>query len=260
LEAAVADLKSGAMQWRVWGLLAFNDIRQRYRRSSLGQFWLTISMAAMIGGMGIVYAMIFQQPVADYLPFLGTGLIIWALLSGLVNDLATCFIHAHHYLQSYPTPRSTVIYRTIARNIIASTHNFLIIPFLLVLFHVPVSFVALLALPAIALIVLNGVWIGMLVGPLCARFRDLPQIIASVMQIVFFLTPVLYRPDQLGGRLWVLTHLNPFASFVEIVRAPLLNELPQARHYILALACTLTGWTIGLLFFARFRGRILYWL
>ena len=258
--AALADLILGATQWRIWGVLAFNDIRQRYRRSTLGQFWLTFSMAAMIGGMGVVYSMIFQQPVNDYLPFLGIGLIIWALLSGLVNDLATCFIHAHHYLQSYPSPRSTVIYRTIARNIIASAHNFLIIPFLLVLFHVPVSFVALLALPAIALIVLNGVWIGMLVGPLCARFRDLPQIITSVMQIVFFLTPVLYRPDQLGGRLWVLTHLNPFASFVEIVRAPLLNEVPEAHHYILALGCTLIGWAIGLLFFARFRGRILYWL
>jgi lipopolysaccharide transport system permease protein len=217
-------------------------------------------MAAMIAGLGFVYALIFEQPVADYLPFLGVGLIVWALLSGLVNDLATCFIQAEHYLRSYPTPRSTVIYRVIARNVLASAHNFIIIPFLVVAFRVPVSFVALLALPAIVLIVLNGLWIGMLVGPLCARFRDLPQIIASVMQIVFFLTPVLYRPHQLGGQLWVLTHLNPFASFIEIVRAPLLNQVPEAHHYVLALACTLIGWIISFLFFARFRRRILYWL
>lgn len=257
---ALADLLFGLVRWRVWWVLASNDIRQRYRRSSLGQFWLTLSMAVMIGGIGVVYAIIFGQAVDAYLPFLGVGLIVWTLLAGLLIDLSTCFINAETYLRSYPAPRSTVIYRTIARNFLASAHNFLIVPLILLVFQIPVSLVTLLALPAICLIALNAVWIGMLLGTLCTRFRDLPPIIASVVQLAFLITPVLYRPAQLDERLWVITHLNPFASFVEIVRAPLLNHMPAAHHYLVALICTLIGCAVTLPFYARFRGRILYWL
>ena len=260
LASAIADLAGGLAQWRVWWVLAFNDIRQRYRRSALGQFWLTISMLVMIAGIGGVYAIILNQDVSFYIPYVGIGLIVWNLLSSLINELAVSFITSETYLRCYPTSRATVIYRTIARNFLVSAHNFLILPLLFVLFQMPLSPVALLALPALVLIALNAVWIGMLIGTLCTRFRDLPQIIASVVQLAFFLSPVLYHPSQLQNKVWVLTYLNPFASFIEIVRAPLLNELPAAHHYLFAVVWTVAGGVIGLLFYARFRGRILYWL
>jgi homopolymeric O-antigen transport system permease protein len=260
LRAALADLALGLAEWRVWWVLAYNDIRQRYRRSALGQFWLTISLAAMIAGIGLVYALIFQLPLATYIPFLGVGLIVWTLLAGLINELAACFISAEAHLQSYPTPRSAVIYRTVARVFLVFAHNSLIVVALVLLFSVPVTPAILLAVPALCIIALNGVWIGMLVGPLCTRFRDLPQIIASVVQLAFFVTPILYHPGQLQDRLWVVTHLNPFASFVEIVRSPLLGHVPQAHHYLMVGLCTLLGWALALPFYARFRGRIVYWL
>ena len=120
-----------------------------------------------------------------------------------------------------------VIYRTIARNFLVTAHNLLLVPFLLVGFGVPLTPAIFLVFPALFFIALNGVLIGMLIGPLCARFRDLPPIIASVTQLAFFVTPVMYRPAQLQERLWAVTHLNPFASFMEIVRAPLLGIVPD---------------------------------
>ncbi len=257
---AISDLALGLAQWRVWWVLAFSDVRQRYRRSTLGQFWLTISMAAMIAGIGIIYALIFHQRHDVYIPFLGIGLVVWNLLSGLINDLATSFINADTHLRSYPTPRSAVIYRTIARNFLVSGHNLLIVPVLWVLFDIPVGLITLLALPALCVIALNGVWLGMMIGPLCTRFRDLPQIIANVVQLAFFVTPIIYSPAQLQGRLWVVTHLNPFASFVEIARAPLLGQIPATHHYVMVSLCTLVGFAAALPFYARFRGRIVYWL
>ena len=238
LAAAISDLALGLAEWRVWGILAYNDIVQRYRRSSLGQLWLTVSMAVMIAGIGIVYALIFDQPLDAYIPSLGIGLIVWNLLASLINDLATCFINAELHLRSYPTPRSAVIYRTIARNLIISAHNFLIVPFILVIFAIPVTWAALLVVPGLALIALNSVWIGMLLGPLCTRFRDLPQIISSVVQLAFFVTPIMFKASQLQNRLWAVTHLNPFASFLEIVRAPLLGHVPAGHHYAMVAACT----------------------
>ena len=123
LGAALRDLVDGLVQWRIWWILAFLEIRQRYRRSTLGQFWLTISMAATIAGIGIVFGVIFNQPLDSYIPFLGAGLIVWGLISGLVNELATAFIGSETYLRAYPGPRSIVIYRTIARNLMLTAHN-----------------------------------------------------------------------------------------------------------------------------------------
>ena len=123
LAAALTDLVLGLKQWRTWWVLAFHDIRQRYRRSTLGQFWLTLSMAAMIGGIGLIYTLIFNQRAGVYVPYLGMGLIVWGLLASLVNDLSTCLINAETYLRSYPGPRSVVIYQTITRNFIISAHN-----------------------------------------------------------------------------------------------------------------------------------------
>ena len=260
LIAAVADLILGLIEWRIWWVLAYGDIRQRYRRSKIGQFWLTISMMVMIAGMGGVYALIFDQPVNHYMPYLGVGLVVWNLLASLVGDLSTCFINADSYLRSYPTPRSAIIYRVIARDFLTAAHNLVIVPILLVLFSIPVTAATLLAIPGFFLVAINSVWVGMLLGPLCTRFRDLPQIITSVVQLAFFLTPVMFHGSQLDNQLWAVTHLNPFASFLEIVRAPLLGQVPPGHHYLMVAACTVIGGAMALPFYARFRGRIVYWL
>jgi ABC-type polysaccharide/polyol phosphate export permease len=260
LAAALSDLTDGLVQWRVWWILAVLEVRQRYRRSSLGQFWVTISMAATIAGIGVVFGIIFNQPLDSYIPFLGVGLVIWGLASGLVNELTTTFIASDTYLRAYPGPKSLVIYRTIARNMIGVAHNLLIVPALMVLFQIPLTWAHLLFIPGLALVLLNGVWMGMLLGPLATRFRDLPQLITNAMQLAFFVTPILFRPAQIQDRLWAVTHFNPFASWIEITRAPLLGTLPDAYHWIFAAAVTVVGFAIALPFYARFRGRIVYWL
>jgi ABC-type polysaccharide/polyol phosphate export permease len=260
LAAALSDLTDGLVQWRVWWILAVLEVRQRYRRSSLGQFWVTISMAATIAGMGVVFAIIFNQPLDSYIPFLGVGLVIWGLASGLVNEMTTAFITSETYLRAYPGPKSLVIYTTIARNLIGVAHNLLIVPALMILFQIPLTWAHLLFIPGLALVVLNGVWMGMLLGPLATRFRDLPQLVTNAMQLAFFVTPILFRPAQIQDRLWAFTHFNPFASWIEITRAPLLGALPDAYHWIFAATVTIIGFAIALPFYARFRERIVYWL
>ena len=260
MAAAWYDVIGGLLQWRSWFVLSWLEVKRRYRRSTLGQFWLTLSMAATIAGIGVTFGIIFDQNLSSYVPFLGVGMIVWALLSGLVNELATAFISSEVYLRGYPGPRSFVIYGAIARNVLTSLHNLLLVPILIIVFQIPLTWSTLLFIPGLALILLNALWLGLLLGPLCARFRDLPSIIASVMQLVFFLTPIMFRPAQVQDRLWVLTHLNPFASFLEITRAPLLGTVAELHHYIVVSVITIVGFALALPFYARFRGRIVYWL
>jgi ABC-type polysaccharide/polyol phosphate export permease len=260
LQKAISDLVGGLVQWRIFSILAILEVRQRYRRSSLGQFWVTISMAAQIVGVGVVFGVVFNQPLTDYIPFLGVGMVLWAFIAGLVNELTTAFISSEIYLRGYPGPRSSVIYRTIARNLITTAHNFLLIPLLLLVFQIPIDGSVLLFIPGLLLVMLNGVWIGMLIGTLATRFRDLPQLISNMVQLAFFVTPIMFRPQQVQERLWPITHFNPFASWIEIMRAPLLGTIPELHHWLFAGAVTILGFAVAIPFYARFRGRIVYWL
>jgi homopolymeric O-antigen transport system permease protein len=256
---ALLDILDGARRWELWGLLGWQDIRQRYRRSTLGPFWLTISMGAMVGGIGLLYAGIFHQKVADYLPSMALGVIIWGLLAGLVNENCSAFIEAEAIIKQVKLPLSVHIYRVVWRNLIIFAHNFVIFIIVAVIFKIWPGWAGLFALPALALVCVNGVWIGILLGLVSARFRDVPQIVASVMQIAFFLTPIIWKPASLPGHGWILK-LNPFLYFLDLLRAPLLGQLPAVSTWLAALAVTLCGWALALFMYRIYRRRIAYWM
>ena len=260
LRLAILDLLQGLALWRVWTMLAFADIRGRYRRSKFGQLWLTLSMAVTIVALAVVYATLFGQELGSYLPFVATGLVVWALIASIVTEGAQSFVEAEGYIRNVAMPRSLFVYRMLTRNLIVFAHNAVLVPIAVLLFGVDLSAAVFLVLPGVALVLLNGVWIGLVLGTLCARFRDLPQIVGSLMQIAFFLSPVIWKPEQLAGRLPFLTDWNPFSSFLALLREPLMGRVPSGRDYLLALLVTLLGFALALPFFARFRARIVYYL
>src|SRR3979411_3014414 len=81
MATAWSDMIAGLASWRLWVRLGWNDILQRYRRSILGPFWLTASMAVMVIALGGLYSQLFNTPIHDFLPFLCVGLLVWNLMS-----------------------------------------------------------------------------------------------------------------------------------------------------------------------------------
>ena len=114
-------------------------------------------------------------------------------------------------------------------------------------------------IPGLALLLATSVWVALLLGTICARFRDVPQIAASLMQVAFFLTPIIWQPEQIGDRL-IFVQINPFFHFIELIRAPLLGNTVTALTWAVTLAITLGGWLGTLLFYRLFRARIAYWV
>ncbi len=255
---ALQDVVEGACAFRLWGMLGWQDVRQRYRRSTLGPFWLTISMGALVGGLGVLYAGLFRMDVADYLPFVAAGLIIWGLLSGLITEGCAAFIGAEGIIKQVSLPLSVHVYRVVWRNLIVFAHNVAIYVAAAVIFSIQPGWTGLLVLPGLALLCLNGVWMGLLLGLVSARFRDVPQIVASVVQVAFFLTPIIWKPELLPDRAFVLD-LNPFFHLVELVRAPSLGQAPGLVSWLAAVGITLGGWLVTLLMYRRYRWRIAYW-
>lgn len=239
--------------------LAVQDIRLRYRGSILGPFWMTVSTVVMVVAMGVLYARLFHSDVAVYLPFLTVGLVLWQFISTMVTEGCTTFLAERSTIQQVRLPFSLHAYRVVYRNLLVLGHNFAIVPIVLATFRTPLDWRVVTVLPAVFLLAVNGVWVSMLFGMVSARFRDVPPIVASFLQVVFFLTPIFWSPDLL--EYWrPLAELNPFFAAIDIVRAPLLGSVPAPYSWPVMLGVTVLCGGATLAFFARFRGRIAFWV
>src|SRR5579863_2737939 len=258
--AGAADVVAGLLGWRTWTMLAWNDVRRRYRRSGLGQFWLTLSMAAMIGGLGFVYSHLFAVNISTYLPYIAVTFVIWGIISTVIIDSCSALTENEQLLRHVSLPRSLFTYRVIARNLIVAAHNVIIIPIVFVWFQVGINANILWIVVGLILLAVNAFWIGYFLSILCARFRDVPQIVTSAMQVVFFITPVMYLPDQLARRGFVVVKWNPFAMLLEVVRDPLLGSAPSAWALVSCTIMAVVGLAVIIPFAGRYAPRVVYWL
>ncbi len=259
MNAALKDFRDGLASIHVWPMLGWMEIKQRYRRSVLGPFWLTISTGAMIAGMGPLYGRLFGVDIGTYFLYLAVSFIVWLLIANVVNDACMVFISAEGYIKQTKTPMTVYVLKMVWKNLIIFGHNVVIV-LLVVLFWPPAGGWHLLLIPlGVLFIAINSIWIGAILGVLCSRFRDIPQIITSLVQVAFFLTPVMWRAEMLGRSQWA-AQLNPFYHFLEVVRAPLVSTTTNWSSWAVVLGITVCGYAVALPLFARYRARIAYWV
>jgi ABC-2 type transport system permease protein/lipopolysaccharide transport system permease protein len=253
------DLAEGLAKIWMWPALAVQDVKLRYRGSVLGPFWLTISTLVMVACIGLVYSQLFQMEVRTYLPFLAVGLIVWQFLAGMINEGCETFLRETAVIQQVRIPFSVHAYRTVFRNLIVLGHSLVIVPLGIVVLAIPVDWHLLAVVPALLTLIVNGVWVSILLGMIGARFRDVPPIVASLLQALFFFTPVIWRLDAL--KKWqIIGTANPLFAAVDVVRSPLIGAHTADSSWPVLLATTAIGCTITLVLFARFRSRIAYWV
>lgn len=257
----VLDIAKSLKRADLAGTLGWQDVKQRYRRSKLGPFWLTISMGVLIGALGLVFGGIFNTPMRDFLPFLAIGIILWTYISTVINEGCVAFVSSEAAIKQLPLPMFLHVIRVIWRNVVILGHNVVIIPVVFLVFLRPVEWTIVLAIPGLVLTTLTLAWIALLAGVLCTRYRDLSQIVASVLQIAFYVTPIIWMPSMLSGRRgFIFLDINPFYHLVEVIRAPILGTVPSATNWLVSIAMVVVGWTITLLVYGKYKNRISYWL
>ncbi len=259
LRLAVDDLVLAARNYQFWFYLGWHDVKQRYRRSLLGPFWITLSTGVLVVALGVLYASIFKQSIHNYMPFLAVGLVVWNLVLTSVTDSCMVFISAEGVIKNVRIPLASHVLRMVWRNLIIFAHNLVIIVAIMLYYDVPVKFETLWALAGLVIVTVNCLCVGMLLGVLSARFRDVPQIVINVMQMAFFLTPIIWKPDILESRRWLL-EFNPFYYIIELVRAPILGQMPSLHIWSVAILISLATAILSMAFFSRFRARVAYWL
>jgi ABC-2 type transport system permease protein len=259
LREAAADLMAGVKLWELWSTLGWHDIRQRYRRSFVGPFWLTLSMAVMVAGLAYLYGGMFGQKTATYLPYVATGMIVFSLISSIANEGAVVFIGSSNLILQLKAPLSVYVYQMVWRNLLIFAHNISIYVIVLLVVPVPLGWNFFLAFAGLFLLLLNGVWISVTLGALSARFRDIPPIVGSILQVAFFLTPIFWLPSALPDRA-LFVQLNPFYYLVEIIRMPLLGQTPELTVWLVAIGLNVLSALVAIFFFARYRERVAYWV
>lgn len=258
---AIEDLVNGLTKASVSGRLGWLEIKRRYRRTIIGPFWSAISLTIFVAALGSIGVGLWNQTAGEYIPFLAAGLIVWVLISSIVTESCTLFVAGQHLYRQMRFDYSVLAYALVWRNFAVFLHN-LIVYFVCVLFFAPhfVRPVTLLAIPGMAILLVNGAWIALFLGIICLRFRDLQQFVTTMIQIIIFITPIFWPPELLKGmHRIVFVSFNPIFHLIEIVRAPLIGKAPTPETWLAVLIITVGGWTMTYFFFDKFRKRIAYW-
>lgn len=240
--------------------LASHDVVSRYRGSILGPFWITLSMGLMVLGIGVVYAKLFGSTLGEFLPLVALGIVFFGTISGIITEGCSTFVSAASMLSQTNLPMFTFVWRTVLRNLINLAHHMIIVVGVLIFYgdwrHTNLAG----ALIGLLFLLTNTAWISMLIAIASARFRDIPPVVASVMQFAMFVTPVFWPAERLKGAKHVVLDFNPFYHMLEAVRAPLLG-VPIAPHTYSVLAImALIGWALVFSLFAVTRRRIVHYL
>jgi lipopolysaccharide transport system permease protein len=261
IQSFLGDILPKAQHLSLAYILGLHDVKQRYKRSALGPLWLTISMAVMIAAMGLVFGRIFNTPLHDFFPYLAAGIIIWGFISSVFTEGCSAFIESEAIIKQLPLPYFTFILRLIWRNLLILLHNIVILPFVLWAvgrnFHVE----AFLSIPGLLLLMINLMWIVLILATLCARYRDMPQIVQSLIQVIFYVTPVMWMRQTLPGETGkLIIEWNPLFHMIDVVRAPLLGDVPSLLSYAVTILMAVLGWIIAIQFYRRYRFKIAYWV
>ena len=258
---AIADLKRCRQKLYLALMLGWQDIRQRYRRSKLGPFWLTISMGVMIGMIGIVFGQVLSTPMQEYFPFLATGIILWTCFSTAVMEGSTSFIDAQGMIRQLDLPLSLYPIRVLWRNVVICAHNVIILPLVFIVVGRGITWDILWLIPGFVVFLWNMLWVSLLLGTFCTRFRDMPQIVSSLIQVFFYVTPIIWMPNVLNPRsASMLVEPNPIYHILQIVRSPILGQAPTTQNWLVSLGVALLGSLFALWFFGKYKKRIAYWL
>ena len=253
------DIADALRAHELWLYLAWQNIRLRYRRSKIGPFWITLSMAIFVLVLGGLYGKMFKADIDSYLPFLSVGMVIWRYISGTLNEFPDVFVSNAAYITGIKTNPLTILLRLVMQHLIIFAHNAVIIVGIYLYFGIQPGWTALLALPGFVLITLTLVAVGVFLSLIGARFRDVSPITDSVVLLFFFITPIMWPARLVPADSWIVL-ANPFAHFLNISRSPLLGELPPFESWFVAVFTLLFLSVVAGYLYRTKADKIPYWV
>ena len=257
---ATADLYAGWALRKSWWALSRQSIKVSYRRTTLGPFWITIQQVAFVIGISLLYSQLFKVKSLDLVPLVAIGITFWGFLTSCVTGAASNFILQSQSIKSSTLPVSFYVFSLVSQQFLIFIHSAIVlIPLVFVIDTTP-RFSCLITVPlAIICAVINGFSIGLWLGPLSARYRDVAASIPIIIQLTMFLSPIFWSPNLLKGREWIVNY-NPVAWMIETFRSPILGGDVRFDLWIRLTILTCANLAFGVIVLQRVRDKISYWI
>jgi ABC-type polysaccharide/polyol phosphate export permease len=260
---------TGATLWL--GMRTFRNLRKgltwawldtvcQYRRSKIGPLWETINVLVMTLGIAVVSSAVIGGAVGELIGYIGLGIIVWSAITAQIGEGASTFLRNRDYILSSNLSIDLYAARMIFRIFITFCHHIVLYFVGIAIGLISLHWSALLALPGILLLFVNGFWVIILLALICARFRDVELIVRNLLQLAFFVTPVFWDYRHiLSDRKYIIDY-NVLFYFLEIIRAPLLGEVPQLQTYVIVLAVTVVGYALAYLTYRGMRRNLAFFV
>lgn len=260
LSGALRDIVGALRRWRVWTAFAAEDLRQTYRRTFVGVFWITLSFAIFVAVKVFIFGSMMNRADSEYFgAYLMLGFFVWQFMAQTITSGAGVFLAAEGWLRNDPIEPPVFVFQNVARNLFDLFMTGLVVIAGLAYFGLGGTLYSLMALPALLIFIVNAVWVKLFLGVVCMRFRDLAHFIQALMRIMLFLSPIFWFPEQLPAEAMAVLYWNPFAHFIWILRTPILDQSVAADSWMFVGCFTALGWTVALAAYARTRRRLVFW-
>ena len=223
----------------LWVNLAISKLRVRFIRTALGPVWEIIGTMIFLIFITVIWSRLWGRSFFDYFGFLYTGYAIWKIISTTITESTFLFseLYANALRNMKCNPLSFCLGNSL-KNIFILFLNLPIV-FLITMYNGTLSINGILLLCYYLIIFfITTVCVSFMVGSLCLKFRDLQYSVVVIMQLLFFMTPVIWDPQQISekGRFF-LVDVNIFYHYVEFFRSALLyGKVNMLSVYVVTIS------------------------
>lgn len=256
------DLVRGLSSTRLWWAFAADEVQQRYRRSRLGLAWIVVSYVLFVASISIFFGGFSDKGATEFTAYVAVNYALFSFLTANLTDGCAVFRASKTWVSSMPLPHSIHVLKSVARAVFVFVISMVVAVLVLLATGHLTTPVSWLALPGLAVLLVNAVLVQTYLGYLTARLRDVEHLMQSLTRILFFTTPILWvRAEMPEGSLRrTIADINPLTHALEIVSSPLLGHMPLMTSW--KVIGVLTAINLVLMLGAAFvaHRRLPYWL
>jgi lipopolysaccharide transport system permease protein len=238
--------------------LAKRDISVRYKQTAIGVAWAVLQPLLLAGIFALFLGQLADVPSdgVPYALFALAGMTIWLFVSSATARCSESTIASADLISKVYFPRIAIPLAAVAAPVMDFIAAFVVLIVILVVVGEPPDAAVLLAPAVFALALAITLGIGLWLSALAVRYRDVSVLVPFLIQVMLFITPILYPLSLVPDAYQAVYALNPLVGVLEAFRWTVLNEasapgLPLAISAVTGLLLLVSG----LLFFMRAQRR-----
>lgn len=259
-ESFFKEIKKSLESSDFWIFSAKINTYKRYRRSSIGPWWLTINLLIFVLSVGLIWSILWKINLKVYLPFFLFGMVFWEIVSSTVNKSISVFKLNEQLIKTVNVPKLNFNFQVSSIILINFLHNCLIIiPLGILLNLFNSSFAIFMLIPTLILFSINVFFLSIIISVLCVKFKDLDMILEHIMRIIFLITPIIWMPEILPEKSLFLK-INFLYPYVEIFRSPLIGNFPDLSQYVSVICVTIILAFISIIIYEKNKNKLVFWL